>query len=280
MNLDPLFSIGSALEHRFNQLTLTVMTEECQEWDPWFLTGTHRVPLGRLAFSGMISSNNNTLDDILELEGCGFVIDGVTSTKLRHLDLADMRLSLGVICRRNRRFPNLERLAVVDLTLLDLSRRSTLDLVDGFSKIAGRNRFEQFTFTKLKHNIKKQKEIIALLRAECLQGPECLTLKCHLVWAFLDFAPGNVSPHPFTSLSTLERLEILRPNFSKPMSEKSAIKFNAMLKSNHRLKHLVIRTPLLRFEVFEGLGVVSLSARRVDRTLAGNYRDLLVLLRR
>ncbi|KAF9140865.1 hypothetical protein BGX30_005851 [Mortierella sp. GBA39] len=142
-------------------------------------------------------------------------------------------------------------LDVVDLILLDLSRGSPTGLVDSFSKIAGRNRFKQFTFSELKHNIMKQKEMIVLLRAECLQGLECLMLKCHPAWVFLDFAPGNVSPHPFTSLSTLEHLEFLKPNFSKPMSEESAIKFNAMLKSKPRLNYLVVRTPLLGFEAFD-----------------------------
>ena len=52
------------------------------------------------------------LDVLPELEGGGFVIDGVTSTKLTHLDLVDMRLSLAVICPLNICFPNLDRLAV------------------------------------------------------------------------------------------------------------------------------------------------------------------------
>ncbi|KAG9062725.1 hypothetical protein KI688_005031 [Linnemannia hyalina] len=221
MNLDAIFSIGYALEHRFNQLTLTVMTEERQD-------------LERLAFPGIISSNDNTFDDIPELEGGGFVIDGVTSTKLTHLDLADMRLSLEVICRLNRYFPNLERLTVggrnlteplsdqqnTDFVATPLSVKSfalhfgtvddllvllplmVLDLAGSESRDGIDSK--QFTFTELKHGIMKQMEMIARLRAKCLQDLECLTLKCHSAWAFLNFAPGNVSPHPSISLSTLE----------------------------------------------------------------------------
>ena len=141
---------------------------------------------------------------------------------------------------------------VVDLTLLDLSRGSPTDLVDGFSKIAGGNRFKQFTFTELKHNIMEQKDMTALLRVECLQGLECLRLKCHPAWAFLDFTSGNVSPRAFPFLSTLERLEFLRPNITEPMSDEIAVKFNAVLKSMPNLKHLVVRTPFLGFEAFKG----------------------------
>ncbi|KAK5809081.1 hypothetical protein F5H01DRAFT_382435 [Linnemannia elongata] len=370
MNLDPLFRIGSALEHRFNHLTITVMgddehqeqdpwfltedheewdawfmTEDHEEWNPWFLTGTHREPdssertifsqvtslhvrpttnmgglwvqwstiaklardifpsLERLTLSRIMSSEETMYDDIPELEGGGFAIDVVTSTRLTHLDLANMCLSLRVICRLNRCFPNLERLAVrgwniakpvsvqenpdfvatplsvksfaihagnvddvlallplldkvVDLAMLDLNRGSPTDLVDGFSKISGRNRFKQFTFTELKHKIMKQKDMAALLRVDCLQGLECLTLKCHPAWVSQDFTTGNVSPRPFTFLSTLERLELLKPDFCELMSEEMTIKFNAMLKSMPHLKHLVVRTPLFGFKAFEGLGRV------------------------
>ncbi|KAF9327117.1 hypothetical protein BGZ91_001619 [Linnemannia elongata] len=337
MNLDPLFRIGSALEHRFNHLTITVMgdeyqeqdpwfltedheewdawfmTEDHEEWDAWFLTGTHREPLARdifpslerLTLSRIMSSEETLYDDIPELEGGGFAIDVVTSTRLTHLDLANMCLSLRVICRLNRCFPNLERLAVrgwniakpvsvqenadfvatpltvksfaihagnvddvlallplldkvVDLAMLGLNRGSPTDLVDGFSKISGRNRFKQVTFTELKHKIMKQKDMAALLRVDCLQSLECLTLKCHPAWVCQDFTTGDVSPRPFTFLSTLERLELLKPDFCELMSEEMTINFNAMLRSMPHLKHLVVRTPLFGFKAFEGLGRVEI----------------------
>src|SRR5690348_14697939 len=72
----------------------------------------HLPKLGAAGLSRIISSYENTLDDIPELEGGAFVMNGVTSTKLTHLDLADMRLLLEAICRLNRCFPNLQRPAV------------------------------------------------------------------------------------------------------------------------------------------------------------------------
>lgn len=60
-------------------------------------------------------------DDAPELEG-GFIIGGVVSVKLTHLDLTDMSLSMKAICRLNASFPNLERLAIVRI----LSARQTL----------------------------------------------------------------------------------------------------------------------------------------------------------
>ncbi|KAG0284469.1 hypothetical protein BGZ96_011155 [Linnemannia gamsii] len=341
MNLDPLFSSGSALEHRLNQVTITIMAEQDGEWDPWFLTGTHRDSdssertvfsqvttleirtlkasdrlwvrwatidklmrdvfpnLERLTFSRIKSSDNYTLGEYtLEREG-GFIIDGVASVKLTHLDLTDMSLSMEAICRLNTCFPNLERLAVrgffsaqqtlgqqnpafvatpltvksfqlqfgtvddvlmllplldkvVDLALLDLSRGSPTDLVDGFSKIAGRNRFKQLTFTGLMDmDIMNREDTAALFQIECFQSLERLTLRCHPSWVFLDLMPGTIPP---AFLSTLEHLEFQRLHFSSWMSVKDAVKFNAMLNTMHRLKQLIVRTPVDGFELFEGLG--------------------------
>ncbi|KAG0322247.1 hypothetical protein BGZ97_007986 [Linnemannia gamsii] len=92
MNLDPLFSSGSALQHRLNQLTMTIVTK--QDGEP---VSTYDDPWVRWTIIGELMR-----DVFPNLERPTF------SRARSNYDYALEE----VICRLNMRFPNLERLAV------------------------------------------------------------------------------------------------------------------------------------------------------------------------